>query len=196
MEKTGAVILAAGGSSRLGKPKQFLIHRGQTLLSRAVGAAAECSPVVVVAGRDGRRVEEELRSRTVFVVHHEHWQCGIGGSICAGVTRALEISPDLDSIVLLVCDQIHVTADLVMRMRQMREEEQKPIVACCYAEIAGVPALFARALFPKLQTLGDANGAKEIISQGGELVSRVPFPHGAIDIDSSADAFKYLGRSG
>jgi molybdenum cofactor cytidylyltransferase len=196
MEKTAAVILAAGGSSRLGEPKQFLLHQGQTLLSRAVGAAAECSPVVVVAGRDGRQVEETLRGETVFVLHHEHWPRGIGSSIRAGVTRALELSPDLDSIVLLVCDQIHVTADLVTRMRQMREEEQKPIVACSYAENVGVPALFARVFFPKLQTLEDAKGAKEIISQSEDLVSRIAFPDGFIDIDTAADVLRYLGHTG
>ncbi|MEI9898559.1 MAG: NTP transferase domain-containing protein [Chthoniobacter sp.] len=143
-------------------------------------------------GRDGARIEGELRGRNAVVVHHEHWELGIGSSIRVGVARALEISPDLDSLVVLVCDQPHVTADLVASLRQMQDKERKPIVACGYAGSAGVPALFARSLFPKLLSLRDGGGAREIILQGGAEVALVPFPEGAIDIDTPADALAYL----
>ena len=199
MEKTGAVILAAGGSSRLGHPKQFLTLGGKTLLKRTAEAAVGCSPVVVVAGRDGAQIEEQLRNQKVDVVRHEHWERGVGSSIRVGVARALQISPDLDSLIILVCDQPHVTVELVASLREMRAKEHKPIVACRYADSLGVPALFARCVFPQLQALGDASGAKGIILQAGDDVAAVAFPEGAIDIDTSADALRHLdgvpGRS-
>jgi len=196
VEKTGAVILAAGGSSRLGQPKQFLLHGGQTLLARTVNAAAGCAPVVVVAGRNAQQVEEELQNRQVWVVHHEEWERGIGTSIRVGVARALEIAPDLDSLIVLVCDQPHVTSTLVTSLREMREQERKPIVTCVYAGSVGVPALFARSLFPELQSLGDTDGAKGIILRSAADVSQVAFPEGAIDIDTPADSLRYLDGTG
>ena len=195
MEKTGAIILAAGSSSRLGHPKQFLTYEGKALLRRTVeaAAAAGCSPVIVVSGRDDSLIKDHLRGMEVLVVHNSQWQRGLGTSIRAGITHAQQFDPALDSILLLVCDQIHLTADLISLMRQTREEEQKPIVACRYAGSLGVPALFARVLFRQLQTLADASGAKELISQGENLVSGVSFPHGSIDIDTVEDEARYLG---
>jgi molybdenum cofactor cytidylyltransferase len=192
MEKTGAVILAAGGSSRLGAPKQFLVYRGKTLLVRAVEAAAKCSPVVVVTGRDTVRSEKELADYDVTLVRNAQWERGIGSSIRLGVLYALEIAPDLDSLVILVCDQLQVTADLVKLLREIRESERKPMVACHYAGGRGVPALFARSLFPRLKDLPDESGAKLILAEATDDVSTIPFPEGALDIDTPADVQAHL----
>ena len=64
MRNIGAVVLAAGGSSRLGRPKQLLSFRGQTLVRRAVRAAteAQCDPIIVVIGPDGEAIRDELRA--------------------------------------------------------------------------------------------------------------------------------------
>src|SRR6187402_3881873 len=99
MEKTGAVILAAGGSTRLGRPKQLLIFQGKTLVERAVEAAAGCSPAVVVAGSQSAEIAERLRGQNVEVIHHAEWARGIGSSIRLGVARTLAIAPALDSLV-------------------------------------------------------------------------------------------------
>jgi len=193
VEKTGAVILAAGGSSRLGMPKQFLTYRGETLLARAVEAAAGCSPVVVVTGRDTVRSEKELADHKVTLVRNVEWERGIGSSIRLGVLYALEIAPDLDSLVILLCDQIQVTAELVQLLREIREAERKPMVACHYAGSAGVPALFARSLFSELTSLPDESGAKTILMQAPDDVATIPFPEGMVDIDTPSDARAHLG---
>lgn len=193
MEKTGAVILAAGGSSRLGTPKQFLLHHGKTLLRRTVDAARECSPVVVVTGRDTVRAEKELADHDVTLVRNAQWERGIGSSIRLGLLYALEIAPDLDSLVLLVCDQIQVTADLVKLLREIREAERKPMVACHYAGGPGVPALFARPLFARLKDLPDESGAKGILAEAAsEDLATIPFPEGTLDIDTPADVQAHL----
>ncbi|HSI10639.1 MAG TPA: nucleotidyltransferase family protein [Chthoniobacter sp.] len=195
MEKTGAVILAAGGSSRLGTPKQFLEYGGKTLVARAAEAATGCSPVVVVTGRETVRVEKELADYDVTLVRNIQWERGIGSSIRLGVLYALQIAPDLDSLIILVCDQLQVTSELVKLLREVREAERKPMVACHYAGSPGVPALFARSLFPRLQDLPDESGAKGILTEAPDDVSMIAFPEGTQDIDTPADVQAHLERT-
>lgn len=175
-------------------PKQFLTYRGESLLVRAVEAAAGCSPVVVT-GRDTVHSEKELADHKVTLVRNAEWERGIGSSIRLGVLYALELAPDLDSLVILLCDQIKVTAELVLLLREVREAERKPMVACHYAGSAGVPALFARPLFSKLTSLPDESGAKVILMQTPGDVATIPFPEGTVDIDTPADALAHLGSN-
>jgi len=189
MEAIGAIILAAGGSSRLGEPKQFLMYRGETLVRRAVHAAGGggCAPVVVVAGAECGRIALELAEFDVCVAHHEQWRQGIGSSIRFGVERALSAAPALDALLMMVCDQPLATAGLVKTLVAARAETGKPIVACAYSGALGVPVLFDRALFPRLASLPDARGAKQLISESPGRVAGVAFREGAIDIDTPSD---------
>ena len=115
MDAVGAVILAAGGSSRLGQPKQFLRHEGETLIRRSARAALDggCAPVVIVAGGEGPRIEHEVADLSVCVVDHPEWQRGIGTSIRSGLRQTLALTPALDAVVIMVCDQLFVTAELI-----------------------------------------------------------------------------------
>ena len=115
---TGAVILAAGGSSRLGQPKQLLRFRGKSLVHHIVAAArqAGCSPVIVVIGSDSEKVTGELRSTSAVIVENENWQRGIGSSIRAGVQGLIDYAPEIDAVVLLVCDQPEVNADTIRNL--------------------------------------------------------------------------------
>ena len=72
MQNVGAIILAAGGSSRFGQPKQLLAFRGESLVRRAVRAAAEagCGRIAVVAGEERDLIETELRETPAFVIHN------------------------------------------------------------------------------------------------------------------------------
>jgi molybdenum cofactor cytidylyltransferase len=188
----GAVVLAAGGSSRLGRPKQLLQFRGQSLVRVAVEAAigAECAPIVVVLGAESERIKLELIGRQILFVPNDDWRRGIGSSIRAGV-KALEFC---DAIAILACDQPHVTADLIGSLIRIQEETHQPIVASAYAETLGVPALFAQSCIEKLLSLGDKSGAKSILQAQPNDVAQVAFPEGAIDIDSATD-YERLNRS-
>src|ERR1700736_3539504 len=97
MPNIGAVILAAGESSRLGQPKQLLQFRGQTLVRRIVDAAREggCSPIVVVIGSDKDKVAGELERTDAVIVENENWNDGMGTSIRSGVQRLIDIAPNV-----------------------------------------------------------------------------------------------------
>jgi molybdenum cofactor cytidylyltransferase len=200
MAKVAAVILAAGGSSRFGKPKQLIELRDKTLLRRILDAAAEanCSPIVVVIGSAMVEVRKELETTIPAVVENENWQRGIGTSIRAGVQHVIDGTSGVDAIVLLVCDQPFVDAALIKQLVRLRAQTKKTIVASSYSETFGVPALFDRSCFPELLALDDESGAKAIILSNPERVAELPFPQGKIDIDTIEDwkTFETLLRSG
>ena len=187
--KTGAVILAAGGSSRFGQPKQLILFRATNLLCRVIDAAREggCSPVVVVIGSDGQRVARELEQRNVISAENKRWQRGIGSSIRTGVQALIDRAPDIDAIVLLVCDQPRVNAATIRNLITLRGQTNKSIVASSYANTLGVPALFDRSFLQELRSLADEAGAKSIILRNRERVAQFEFPQGKIDIDTWED---------
>jgi molybdenum cofactor cytidylyltransferase len=186
---TGAVILAAGGSSRFGQPKQLLPFRDKTLLRTIIDAACEagCSPVVVVIGSNDEKIHPELTHAKVMEVRNANWQRGIGSSIRSGVQALIDHAPDVEAILLLVCDQPAVNARVMEGLIATHETTKKEIVASSYADTVGVPALFDRSLFERLLSLGDEAGAKSIILQNPERVAQFAFPEGAIDIDTWED---------
>jgi molybdenum cofactor cytidylyltransferase len=189
MRKIGAVILAAGGSSRFGQPKQLLAFHGKTLVRIVIDAAREagCSPVMVVIGNNSERLHRELTDANVIAVRNASWQRGIGSSIRTGVQALRDHAPEVEAIFLLACDQPAVSARLIEGMIAMQSATKKDVVASSYADTVGVPALFDRSLFEDLLSLGDESGAKSIILQNPERVVQFAFPDGAIDIDTGDD---------
>ena len=107
------MILAAGGSRRLGQPKQLLKSAGETLLNRAIRIASEAgaSPVLAVLGAEFERIRGSIESRTAITVHNDRWRQGMGRSIETGM-RALDVcAPDAEGVLLMGCDQPRLTAD-------------------------------------------------------------------------------------
>jgi molybdenum cofactor cytidylyltransferase len=189
MPNIGAVILAAGASSRFGKPKQLIQFGGKSLLRRAVeaSAAAGCSPTAVVVGSGSEAVTRELQGTDAVVVPNREWQRGIGSSIRTGVQHLTDNAKDVDVIVLLVCDQPFVDHRIIKQLIALHEKTRKPIVASSYADTLGIPALFERVCFPELLSINDQRGSKSIILANRERVAELSFPKGKIDIDAAED---------
>jgi molybdenum cofactor cytidylyltransferase len=186
MRNIGAVVLAAGGSTRLGKPKQLLTFRGETLISRVVRAAAEagCDPVVVVVGEIGDAIRQAIDGTGATIVENADWQSGLGTSIRRGLG---EMARSIDAVLLLTCDQPFVDRGVIAALIAAQEETGKPIVASSYANTLGVPALFQRSCFKALLALPDDSGAKKLIEDQAADVASIPFEAGAIDIDTPED---------
>jgi molybdenum cofactor cytidylyltransferase len=188
------VVLAAGGSHRLGTPKQLLPFRGRTLLRHAVEVAVEAASaptagesvddpaVVVVLGAEAERLRAELRGLPVVVVVNSEWATGVGSSVRTGLQAAGEVPGCL----FVAADQPFVTADLLRGMLAMFRGGA-PIVACAYAGTLGVPALFDRAYFGELAGLEGDAGAKRVIERHRDVVRIVEFERGATDVDTQDD---------
>ncbi|HEY8835504.1 MAG TPA: nucleotidyltransferase family protein [Chthoniobacterales bacterium] len=193
MSNIGAVILAAGGSSRLGRPKQLLNFRGETLIAHAIRAAAEarCRPIVVVTGDAGDAIRNEIRDTSAVVVENVDWRSGLGTSIRAGMRSLIDSN---DAIMLMTCDQPLVETALIAELIEVRKQTGKPIVASSYMNTLGVPALFDRSCFPALLSLPDDSGAKSLIVRRPADVASVLFEDGAIDIDTPEDFQRLTAR--
>ena len=190
----GAIILAAGGSSRLGQPKQFLVHEGETLIRRAARAAIEggCAPVVIVGGDENARILREVADLATQVVHHPAWQRGIGTSIRVGLAELRARAPGLNAVVVMVCDQPFVTASLIANLIARHAAHRSLNIACAYADTVGVPALFTRHFFRRLAALPDDSGARQLLAQWPHRTATIPFSNGAIDIDTTRDCVAHL----
>jgi molybdenum cofactor cytidylyltransferase len=189
VEHCAIVILAAGLSSRLGKPKQLLVYHGKSLLKHAVDTALETNirPVIVVVGANSSQVTKEIEKREAEVVKNEEWQEGIASSLRCGLEAVQKKSADVDGIIFMVCDQPYVNKFLLESLLEAQHETGLPIIASSYEDNLGTPTLFHKDFFAKLMQLKGDVGAKKLIKQYEDLVITVAFPKGIIDIDTKRD---------
>jgi molybdenum cofactor cytidylyltransferase len=191
----GAVILAAGGSTRLGQPKQLLRYRGETMLRRTANVAlsAGCDPVIVVLGSEANSMRKELPDMSVGIVVNENWLEGMSSSIRSGILAldGMASHGQTDAALLMLCDQPLIDSNAVKRLARCYQQGRKLIVASRYRlhdeEIFGVPAIFARGLFSELKNLHGDAGAKSIIMGHHRASAFIPLPGAAFDIDTFAD---------
>ena len=193
----GAVILAAGSSSRMGTPKQLLRFRGVTLLRRAALAACEagCRPVVVVTGAYAEQSRGELRGLDVREAVNTSWENGMASSVRAGVEALLETDAAASALVLMLCDQPHVTGETIAALVAARRATGRPIVASRYGAGFGVPALFDSSLFVELARLEGRGGAKALIERHATETHFIHFPEGEIDVDTPDDFARLTSES-
>lgn len=189
MAGIGLLILAAGASTRLGQPKQLLSYHGQPLIRQMaeVAIASGCQPIGVVLGAGADMIQPYLSTLDIQITYNEHWQTGMASSIQWGLRELLRLSPHLDALVLMVCDQPFVSPDLLHQLISGYQQSNYPIVASEYGGILGVPALFDRIFFPDLLKLEGDRGAKSIIRQHRAHSLAIPFAAGIFDLDTPED---------
>ena len=186
----GIVILAAGSSSRLGRPKQRVQYLGKTLLNRAIetALATSCRPIVVVLGCGGDELAKEIVSPKITVCMNAQWENGIGTSIKAGVGVVADAG--CDAVALVLCDQPLVKAEAIEELVRRRAKSGRPICAASYSGTIGTPAVFAADLFQQLLSLSDAEGGKAIISRHLDVTETMEMAEAAMDVDTQADVKK------
>jgi molybdenum cofactor cytidylyltransferase len=190
------IILAAGNSSRLGRPKQILPYRGRTLVTHVVGEglAAGLWPVILVTGAYRVEVEEALKGEKVELVYNPEWETGIASGIVAGLSNRLFLHSGVDAAILAVCDQPFISASLLLELIGAFETSGKGMVASAYADSVGTPVLFGSSYFDRLRALSGSEGAKKLLKQYPDDLATVIFPLGHVDIDTVEDV-QNLGGS-
>jgi molybdenum cofactor cytidylyltransferase len=185
----GVILLGAGASSRLGNPKQLLLYDGQTLLQHSlqVADASDAHPVVLVLGAHADSIKEEIDGISAHTVLNAEWKEGMASSIKCGVQKLVDINPNTEGAVLMVCDQPFVSASLLNEMVHAYKQSGKQIITCTYANTFGPPTLFHKSIFPELLQLKGDVGARSILALNADKVELVLFPEGNLDIDTQED---------
>lgn len=190
------IILAAGRSERMGSLKQLLSYNGKTLLEYAAdeAIASGAETVTIVLGYEADRIIAQTQITEAHVVLNSEWESGMASSIVSGMKMIMKDRPETDAVILMVCDQPFADASLLKRLIAKQKETGKPIIACEYGGVVGVPALFCKNYFAELLGSKGDLGAKKIISQHTDAVATISFPLGSIDIDTP-EAYQKLGQN-
>ncbi|MEP7256863.1 MAG: nucleotidyltransferase family protein [Flavitalea sp.] len=188
MIQYGIIILAAGGSSRLGKPKQLLPYRRKSLLANITiqALAVPDTFTIVVTGAENEAVEEELKATGVATCYNAAWVSGMSSSIQKGLLE-LKNRYEVKACIVAVCDQPFVTTAILNNLIKKHIVTGKGIIASSYAGVSGTPSLFSKKYFEDLLHLEGNEGAKKLLAKYESDVLTVPFNKGEIDIDTPED---------
>lgn len=182
------MVLAAGGSSRLGRPKQLLPFRGTTLIHHAASVALQAGigPVTVVLGARAEDCRAALGGVAASVLVNEHWAGGMGTTIAAAARAAL--ANQARALLLTSCDQPDVAAEDLRRIAAAWRTGPATMVAAQYTGTFGIPALFAGPSLAALTGLAGDRGAKALLEAGGASLALVLCPAAGRDVDTPDDA--------
>ena len=163
-EPVAGIILAAGESRRLGKPKQLLDWRGQPFVRAVTRTALEAGldPVIVVTGANRENVEAAIEDLTAKVMANKDWPEGQGSSIKKGV-QVLNFENPVGAAIFLLVDQPQVTASILRALIEKHAEGLYPVVAPIVIDRRANPVLFDRVTFPDLLELEGDVGERAIL---------------------------------
>lgn len=186
--KLWTIVLAAGGSTRLGRPKQFIRWRGRTLLARSVAIAERVTPsrviVVVGAGRARSRAVVRRCAPQAIVVANSRWRSGMSGSLACGLAALPETAC---AALLLTIDQPLVTARHLNRLIALWSRRPNCAAAASYAGRIGVPAILTRRIWRAARHASGDVGARAILRRNESRVTKFELPEAAIDVDTPKD---------
>ncbi|HEV2127623.1 MAG TPA: nucleotidyltransferase family protein [Thermomicrobiales bacterium] len=187
-DRVFALVLAAGLSRRLGRPKQLLQLGGKPLVCHVVEAAlaAPIDGVVVVIGSHASEVEQALLDYQTYRVFNPHFSKGQGNSLSAGV-RA--IPSTVDAIVVLLADMPGIRTEAIAAVVERWRQTRAPAVMARYTDGDGHPVLFDHSAFTDLARLQGDSAGREVLRRLGDQVERVdvPLPGPPLDVDTEED---------
>ena len=174
LSSSALIILAAGSSSRMGRPKQLLPVGGCPLLRRVAEACvgSGIANVIVVLGSNAEEIRPALAGLSVHIVVNENWPEGMGSSVRAGMTMMASVMPAAKGVVIALADQPKFSTRHITRLFDAQRETGGSIVASRYKEKLSPPALFAQVYFPALRALQGDTGARSLFQKHRWYVSR------------------------
>lgn len=191
VERSAGIILAAGGSTRLGRPKQTLTWRGEPLIRHVARTAltAGLDPVIVVTGSSAEEVEAALRDLPVIFAHNDDWQAGQSSSMKIGLAN---LPVNCGSAVFLLSDQPQTPVTLVKSLVEAHERTLSAVVAPMVDGRRGNPVLFDRDTFEEMREIQGDVGGRGIFSK--VAVEWLPWndPAQLLDVDTEEDYQRLL----
>jgi len=184
----GAIVLAAGASRRMGRPKQLLPIAGQPMVRRVTGAvcAAGLAQVVVVLGANASDVARALEGLPVDLVANDAWREGMSTSLRAGLGA---LRPEIAATLLVLADQPDLSPELLRALVARYRATGAPIVAPYHGGRRGNPVIFDRALFAELEAVAGDRGGRAVVARYEAELERVEVQDPAVvsDVDTPQD---------
>lgn len=187
------LVLAAGASTRLGEPKQLVRVGGRPALHTVVANAVSIAghAVTVILGAHARDLTHMLLHSPASVVINREWEEGMASSIRRGMAA---VPPGCEAVMMVLGDQVAVTADDLRRLLSAWKGESSTIAASVYEGRAGVPAIFPSWCFSELSQLRGDQGARAILQRNMTRLVHVPMPNAAFDLDTPEDLVRLRER--
>ena len=194
--KLGTVLLAAGGSSRMGHPKQLLRIEAEALVTRMARRLIELQPacVVTVTGSASQAVSEQLSGLPIQIVHNPRWEEGMASSLAVGVKN---LPMEIEGVLIMLCDQWQVECADLQRLVQVWNSNISHIAAAHWHDegrrVIGPPAIFPQPLFEELTMLQGDRGARAVIEKHRERATFVAMKNARFDLNQPADLKRFPG---
>jgi molybdenum cofactor cytidylyltransferase len=188
--KIAILVLAAGGSSRMGRPKQLLDWKGKSLLQHTIDRAKNGNgdEVLVVLGSDYELIKSQINTEGITILKHSNWKNGLGSSIAFGIDYIQKSLSDMDGALIMLADQPFVDTNYLNLMIETFRSNEAKIVASLYPnKKMGVPAIFNKRYFIELAQLNMDKGAKEILSKYSDQLSFLDATSLVVDLDTMED---------
>jgi molybdenum cofactor cytidylyltransferase len=189
-----AIVLAAGESRRMGKPKPLLRCGDTTFLERIISVlcASDVDRTTVVLGAQAAAIRASTDLSAVEVVVNEDYRQGQLSSLIAGLRS---VPAEADAILLCLVDNPFVTAETVNRVIGAFRETQSPVMIPVFDKQRGHPALFARAVFDDLIDAPPEKGARHVVHSHEDKVLEIHVPDSTIlvRIDTPEDYRQRFG---
>ncbi|GAB2502362.1 nucleotidyltransferase family protein [Algoriphagus taiwanensis] len=189
--KTAVILLAAGSSSRLGRPKQLVDFQGKKLIQKAIEEArkSKAESMVVVLGWNPELIKTGFDADQIPFVVNPKWEEGMASSMQAGLRFLME-KKQPEQVILMLVDQPFVDCNLLDRLIEEKAKSGKGIVAYSYSGTLGVPAIFDQTYFEEMLSFKGSEGAKKVILKNSLDVCPIDFPLGAVDLDTEEDLYR------
>ncbi|MDB4404629.1 nucleotidyltransferase family protein [bacterium] len=184
------LILAAGNSSRMGRPKQLLPWKNTSLLNHSIQLAHDLNQgeTYVVLGAHRDVITPHIRYQNINLICNDNWSFGIGASISEGIKVILNSKSSYDGALIMLADQPLLHTNYLTSLIKFFNTESEQIIASSYGDKSvGVPAIFHRSFFKELSQLTKNFGAKKVIKRHMNRVKILEALQLITDIDTQAD---------
>jgi len=164
-----AIILAAGASERMGKPKPLLRFNDKTFLDQIISVLkrSEADRITVVLGAEAEKIKKTIDLSGTRIVINKDYQKGQLSSLILGIEQTPQ---ETEAILVCLVDNPFITKEVVNKIISKFKETNNPIIVPAFNKKRGHPTLFSRSLFNELLNAPEEQGARYVIYSNEEKI--------------------------
>jgi molybdenum cofactor cytidylyltransferase len=192
------LILAAGASSRMGRPKALLPWGNTTVLENILSEldVAGLRDIVLVSGAHHKQISEGLAKKNIRICFNKGWEAGMGSSLKTGVQHIEDAYPEKHGLLVLLSDQPLISGAYLKEMLGSSQMHPGHIIATAYGKGEGVPALFPRSFWSSMAQIPPEKGAKVLIRAHRDRTVLLDAGEAIMDMDTPEAYREILQKAG